>query len=148
MKLMLPTLALLAAATFASAQAPAPAPAADLQKTLLASSTSLFTAYQQMDQALFLSIIAPDFVYVSKWGIMGPDELGGAVQACSMSGFKISDAKAHLLSPDTAVLLYKAHQTTTCNGKPEPADLVLTDTFVKKGNDWLMTVHTQTASSQ
>jgi hypothetical protein len=145
MKLKLASLALLAfAATLASAQTPAPA--ADLQKTLLASSTSLFTAYQQMDQGLFLSIIAPDFVYVSRWGIMGPDELGGAVQACSMTAFKLTEPKARQLSPDTAVLLYKAHQTATCNGKPEPADLVLTDTFVKKGNDWLMTVHTQTAT--
>jgi hypothetical protein len=146
MKLKLASLALLATAPFASAQAPAPP--ADLAKTLLASSNSLFTAYQQMDQALFLSIIAPDFVYVSRWGIMGPDELGGAVQACSMTAFKLTDAKARQLSPDTAVLLYKAHQTANCSGKPEPADLVLTDTFVKKGNDWLMTVHTQTAAGQ
>jgi len=146
MKLKLASLALLAAATLAPAQTPAPA--ADLEKTLLASSNALFTAYQQMDQALFLSIVAPDFVYVSRWGIMGPEELGGAVQACSMTAFKISEPKARQLSPDTAVLLYKAHQTTTCNGKPEPADLILTDLYVKKGNDWLMSVHTQTAAGQ
>lgn len=148
MKLKLAALTLLAFSSLAFGQAPAAAPATDLQKTLLASSSSLFTAYQQMDQGLFLSIIAPDFVYVSRWGIMGPEELGGAVQACSMTSFKITDAKARQLSPDTAVLLYKAHQTASCNGKPEPADLFLTDLFVKKGNDWLMSVHTQTGASQ
>jgi hypothetical protein len=146
MKLKLVSFALLAASTFASAQAPAPA--ADLEKTLLASSTSLFTAYQQMDQALFLSIIAPDFLYISRWGALGPEELAGAVQGCSMTSFKISDAHARQLSPDSAILIYKGHQATSCNGKPEPTDLVLTDVFVKKGADWLMTVHTQVAAEK
>lgn len=144
--LKLAALSLLAAATFASAQTPAApaAPPADLQKTLVTSATNLFTAYQQMNQDLFLSIIAPDFVYISKEGIMDPEALAGSVQGCSMASFKITDPQARLLSPDSAILIYKMHQSAACNGKPEPADLVVTDVFVRKGDNWLMTVHTQT----
>jgi hypothetical protein len=148
MKLKFASLALLAAATLAPAQAPVAAPAADLEKTLVTSSTALFTAYQQMDQALFLSIVAPDFVFISHWGILGPEELAGVVQGCSLTSFKISDAKARQLSPDSAVLIYKAHQTSSCGTKAEPTDLLLTDTFVRKGNDWLMTIHTQAGAEK
>ncbi|SFS21748.1 protein of unknown function [Granulicella pectinivorans] len=144
MKLKLASLALLATATFASAQAPA----ADLEKTLVNNSTALFTAYQQMDQALFLSIIAPDFVFISHWGIQGPEELAGTVQGCSLTSFKISEAKVRQLSPDSAVLIYKAHQASSCGTKAEPADLVLTDTYVRKGADWLMSIHMQAAAEK
>jgi hypothetical protein len=118
--------------------------APDLEKTLLVSANGLANAYIQMDQGLFLSLIAPDFLFVSKWGVLDPEALSSQVQACVMSSFEIKSPRAHLLSPDSAVLVFKAHQALACNGKAEPSDLIVTEVYERKGDKWLMSTHMQT----
>ena len=136
-------LAILCLIPAAQAQTAPATPADDLQQTLLATSQGLFTAYQQMDQGTFQSVIAPNFLYVSKQGIFDAEGLAGAVQSCTLKTFKLTAPQARLLSPTSAVLVYKAHQEASCMGKPEPKDFYVTDAFILKGNTWLLSVHTE-----
>jgi hypothetical protein len=118
-------------------------PPDDLQQSLLATTQGLYTAYQQMDQGTFLSVVAPNFLFVSRQGIFDAEGLAGAVQSCTLKTFKLSAPRARLLSPTSALLLFKVHQEASCMGKPEPADFYVTDAFIRKGDTWLISVHTE-----
>ena len=44
------------------------------------------------------------------------------------------------------ILIYKVQQNYECNGKPEPAQLFASDSFIFTRGKWLLVAHAETAA--
>ena len=119
----------------------------DLQKALMGRAEALWDGVERGDGAALQALATPDFVFVGKEGILSFQELGAALQACKMRSYKLHDAEVRQLRPDAAVLVYKADQDFACNGRPDPSQLNVTDTFVREGGTWKIAVHTEAVPS-
>ena len=115
-----------------------------LSKTLQASTTALFNAFQHRNVLGFLAGITPEFTYVGPEGVLSIDALAGIVEGCTLTSYSVSSPRLHTLTADAAVLVYRHHQDATCGGRPLPSEMIGTDLYVRKDGRWLISLHTET----
>jgi hypothetical protein len=137
------TLLLCGAYTFC-ANASSAQPKGDVQKELLKTADAVWSAFENKDNASMQALLSPDFVFVGKEGILSGAELGIGTASCSLHNFELSSSQLHALSAHGAVLTYKVQQNYECNGKPEPAQLFVSDSFVFTRGKWLLVAHAET----
>ena len=89
--------------------------------------------------------MAPEFLYVSSQGIAPREAVVAALtHACTLTSYSLSDIRLVPISSDSAVLVYKIHQSASCEGHPDPPLVLNTDTLVRRNGKWLFLLTTST----
>jgi hypothetical protein len=121
-----------------SVHAPAQGPTVG---TLLDVSNGTFAAFQHKDGSAMQALTTADFTYIGKEGVLSGRELAEATKTCTLRSFSLSKPKMKLLSANTAVLAYVAHQEESCDGNPTAPVLLNQDVFVRRAGKWLVSTH-------
>ena len=116
-------------------------------ESLLKVSNETYLAFQAKDQKRMQALTTPDFTYVGSEGVLSGEQLGEATRDCTLRSFKLTSAKAKIVSPTTATVTYTAHQDESCSGKALPSVLFNVDVFVRRGGKWLVSTHMEAAAT-
>lgn len=57
--------------------------------------------------------------------------------------FELSDVDVRMVGPDVAVIGYKVHEELTVEGKPVSLDAADASTWIRRGDGWVCTLHTE-----
>ncbi len=114
-----------------------------LQKLLLARSTAAYEAVQKGDLPALQALCTPNIMELGAGGLSDATGFPDMLKQCKTNSYALSDSTLRILTPTSAVLVYRVKQNATCNGKPEPASEINTDTFVKQDGKWLVSIHTE-----
>jgi hypothetical protein len=128
----------------------AAAPAADsarLEQALIAMERDSWRAWQQHDVPFWEKFLSDDHVEVHMGlGATGREQViaGIASQACTVAGYTLDRFTFRRLSKDTALLVYRAAQDTSCGGHKVPSPVWATSLFQKRDGRWenVLYVHT------
>jgi uncharacterized protein DUF4440 len=139
----IPALALLVAA----ALTPASASAATTEQTLIALEKQSWAAWQNMDAEFWKGFLSDDHIEVS--GFVGStgkaDVIRGIVsKVCKVASYKVDDFQFRQIDPNTAVLIYRAEQDTSCAAVKVPSPVWATSLFQKRGGRWQNVLYEQT----
>jgi len=129
------------------AQNAAPVPPADasFKQMLVARVDRFMLAWKKQDAAALTAIMAPDFLYVTSRGVTGRAGVVEALtHACTLTNYRLSDIQVVRISPESAALIYKIHQTVSCAGHPDPPTVQNTDTLVRRDGSWVFLLTTST----
>ncbi len=133
--LLLSGVSLIAAEQFAS-------PNDSLKSALSAVSNAFMAGWEKQDMKAVALTLAPDFVYVGPEGIQSRATVLEGLPHCKLQSYSFDDVQLHQTSPKTATLIYKLHQQSSCEGNPQPPDMLATDSFVRSRNGWLLSLTT------
>lgn len=131
------------------AQNPAPASPTDpsLKEVLVTRVDSFMSAWKKQDAAALTAILAPEFLYVSSRGATGREGIVAALtHACTLTSYTVSDVQLVRISSESAALVYKIHQNSSCAGHPDPPVALNTDTLVRREGKWVFLLTTSTAA--
>jgi hypothetical protein len=118
---------------------------ASLKPVLVAQVNAFMQAWQRQDAAALTATMAPDFRYVSSQGVAPREGVVAALtHACTLSSYSLSDVQLVTISSDSAVLIYKIHQSASCAGHPDPPVVLNTDTLIRRGGRWVFLLTTST----
>jgi hypothetical protein len=127
-------LAALAAAGAAGARAPDPVEAA-----LIALERQSWVAWQAQDSRFWQTFLSDDHVEMQGGGPVGKQAViaGIAGGACHVAGYSLGDFTFRRFGPDTALLVYRAAQTTTCGGQAVPSPVWATSLYQRRRGHWV-----------
>jgi hypothetical protein len=116
-----------------------------LKDQLVAQVDAFMHAWEKHDTAALEATMAPEFWYVSSRGVAPKEDVVGALtNACTLTSYSLSDVRVMPISPDSAALVYKIHQSVSCAGHPDPPVVLNTDTLVRRDGKWLFLLTTST----
>ncbi|HEY1960904.1 MAG TPA: nuclear transport factor 2 family protein [Rhizomicrobium sp.] len=95
-------------------------------------------AWKARDGSYFQSFTSPDHVDVGLAGTMGQAAVvaGVSSHACVVASYSLEPMKFVRVAPDAAMLIYRANQNTTCNGKPIPTPSWITSLYAWRDGRW------------
>jgi uncharacterized protein (TIGR02246 family) len=125
-----------------------PLQAGDLQADLLAREKASWTAWGNRDGAASTQGMTEDIVQVIA-GIgrtVGKQAVAAATSGhdCVMNSFEFHDAQLRQITPDVAILSFRATQDTNCGGQALPSSVHATSVYVRRDGDWLVTSYQET----
>jgi hypothetical protein len=129
--------------------AAASASAADaLETDLVALEQASWVAWQGHDAKFFAGFLSEDHVEIHSSGVVGKAEVVGAVggTACTVESYALSQFRFRRVSPDAALLVYRAEQKTTCNGTPVPSPVWASSVYARRDGRWVNVLYQQTAA--
>jgi ketosteroid isomerase-like protein len=125
-------------------EAKTPETAAEIEKIVLDLEKRMFEALKARDSAMLKSLLADDFLLA---GITVPGTktdktryIDWAVKNFELRAFTI-EKTALRVSPATAVVTYNYKRQANVGGASADGDFVVTNVWVKRGNDWLVISH-------
>ncbi len=117
-----------------------------LKEALVAKVNGFLLAWENHDAAALTAALAPDFLYVSSQGVAPREGVVAALtHTCTLSSYSLSDVQLVKISPESAALVYKIHQSSSCAGHPDPPMVLNTDTLVRRGGKWVFLLTTSTS---
>jgi len=118
---------------------------ASLKDALVARVDAFMQAWEKQDAAALTATLAPEFLYVTSRGAAPREGVVGALtHACTLTSYSLSDVRVVPISTNSAALVYKIHQTVSCEGHPDPPVVLNTDTLVRREGKWLFLLTTST----
>jgi hypothetical protein len=66
---------------------------------------------------------------------------------CGISSFKFKDPQVHLLTPDSAAIVYRVDVNAMCANQKISANLLASSVWVKRDGKWLNEIHTETPAA-
>ena len=116
-----------------------------LKDVLVAQVNTFMHAWERQDAAALTETMAPEFLYVTSRGVTPREGIVAALtHACTLASYSLSDVRLVQISSDSAVLVYKIHQSASCAGHADPAVVLNTDTSVRRDGKWLFLLTTST----
>lgn len=140
-------LCLTLAAFAALAAAPPRADDAGLAAQLIALEKQSWVAWQKQDASFWRSFLSDDHVELDMGaGAVGKKEVIGAIEAhaCTVAGYTVDHFTMRRLDADTALLIYRAEQDTSCGGHKVPAPVWATTLYERRGGRWVNAYYSQT----
>ena len=109
-----------------------------LSDKLIALERASWVAWQGHDAKFFINFLSDDHVEL---GSGGPTDkatvvAGVASPVCRVESYSVSDFRLIRLSEDSAVLLYRAEQKTTCGGTAVPSPVWATSVYALRAGQW------------
>jgi hypothetical protein len=123
-----------------AASGPAGARAPDsTEAALIALERQSWVAWQAMDSRFWQTFLSDDHVEMQGGGPVGKQDViaGIAGGLCHVSGYGLSDFTFRRFAPDTALLVYRAEQTTTCGGHAVPSPVWATSLYQRRRGHWV-----------
>lgn len=120
--------------------------AAATQERLTSLERQSWVAWQSHDHDFFAQVLANDHVDVGTRGIADkPGVIAGVTSpACTVKSYALGDLKFTRLSADSAMIVYRAQQDTTCGSVRVPSPTWVTSVYVNRNGQWLNTSFQQT----
>ena len=111
---------------------------AGLESTLVALERQSWEAWQKRDGKFFDGFLSDDHVDIHAGGPAGKKAVvaGVASPACVVKSYSVSDFRLTPLSPDSALLVYRAEQDTACGGQPVPSPSWVSSVYVRRDGRW------------
>lgn len=122
--------------------APAPSSAGEgadaLESSLVAMERQSWVAWKAHDAGFFERFLSDDHVEVGGAGPTGKADVVNVVGggACTVDAYSVDHFAYRRLGPDTAVLTYRAEQTTHCGAATVPSPVWATSVYVRKAGRW------------
>jgi hypothetical protein len=116
-----------------------------LESRLIALERDSWTAWKAHDAKFFDGFLADDHVElfsagpIDKKAVMGFLAGGG----CKVESYAIDDFHFTRLTPESAVLVYRARQSSTCGGQPVPSPTWATSVFALRNGQWKNVLYQQ-----
>lgn len=109
-----------------------------LTQTLMAIETKGWDTWKARDAAGVESVMAKDFIYFGGRGRMNRAESikNWSEPKCTGLGYTFAEPMGVQLSPDAALVTYKANAQGTCDGKPVTPTVWVASFDVKEGDAW------------
>lgn len=123
------------------------APSAEsLVNVLKTLSEKQLSAWQRHDKAAYLAVRDPGFMYVGPLGIIEPGHPVDNMMRCEVTSYELTKAQVVRVDAKTAILIAEQHQDATCFGMKQPALVNITETYVQRGGEWKLLLHTEAIS--
>ena len=120
---------------------------AAMKEQIIAQVDTFMRAWEKRDAVALAATMAPEFLYVSSQGVAPKEGVVGALtHACTLTSYSLSDVKLVRISPGSAAVVYKIHQSASCAGHADPPVVINTDTLVRRDGKWLFLLTTSTPS--
>lgn len=117
-----------------------------LTASLMAVETKGWEAWKQRDKAGVESVMAKDFYYASGLGVKNRADTikQWGESKCEGLSYKLFDPQGLQVTPDVALVTYKADATGTCDGRPVPPSVWVASFDIKEGDQWKNAFYTDT----
>ena len=127
---------------------PAPGRAASgpVREEIIAIERQAWEAWKRKDGAFFRATLLPNAAYVSGTGISTREEIakGMETDTCKVDGYVLRNEEVHSLSPDVALLTYRAMSDVTCGDRLVHADAWSSTLYVRDADSWKVSFHQET----
>jgi hypothetical protein len=113
--------------------------AATTEHTLVNLEKQSWVAWQNMDAGFWSNFLSDDHVEVNGFvGVTGKADVirGISSKACKVASYKVDHFQFRQLDRNTAVLIYRAEQDTTCGGLKVPSPVWATSLFQLRDGRW------------
>lgn len=113
---------------------------------LIALERASWVAWQNHDAAFWQHFLSDDHVEVHSSGRATKTQIVHFVGsgACAVASYEVSDFQFTQFSADSAVLTYRAAQTTTCGSAPAPSPVWVTSGYTRRNGRWENTLFVET----
>jgi uncharacterized protein DUF4440 len=121
--------------------------AQDLKTDILANETKVWQTFlgTHPDIATFEKMLTSDYLCIEATGVlMTKAENVEQLNGLTFSSFKIQDPQVRRLSPSSALIVARVRFAGTAGGHPMAAETLTSTVWVKRGNQWLAQLHTET----
>ena len=110
-----------------------------VEAALIALERQSWVAWQAMDSRFWETFLSDDHVEMQSGGPAGKQAViaGIAGGLCHVSGYSLSDFTFRRFGPDTALLVYRAEQTTSCGGHAVPSPVWATSLYQRRRGHWV-----------
>jgi hypothetical protein len=138
-------------ATLAFLVLPAMMQAEDLKADILANETKVWQTFlgTHPDAAAFERLVVPDYLCIEANGmLMTKEENVAQLTHLTFSSFKIQDPQIRMLSPSAALIVSRVRFAGTADGHSMSGETLTSTVWVKRGNKWLVQLHTETFAKQ
>jgi hypothetical protein len=110
-----------------------------IEATLIALERQSWVAWQAQDSRFWQSFLSDDHVEMQGGGPVGKQAViaGIASGVCHVAGYSLGDFTFRRFGPDTALLVYRAAQTTTCGGHAVPSPVWATSLYQRRRGHWV-----------
>lgn len=102
-------------------------------------------AWKNHDAKFFQDFLSDDHVEVGFGGLSTKAQVVGVVGSpvCQVKNYELNDFQLKILGPETAMLVYREAQETTCAGKFVPSPCWVSSLYMKRGGRWLNVAYQQ-----
>jgi hypothetical protein len=138
-------------ATLASLVLPSVMQAQDLKADILANETKVWQTFlgAHPDTAAFERLVVSDYLCIEANGVlMTKAENLAELKRLTFSSFKIQDPQIRVLSPSAALIVARVRFAGTADGQSMSGETLTSTVWVKRGNKWLVQLHTETFTKQ
>ncbi len=120
-----------------------------LEARLIALERASWVAWQSHDAKFFEGFLSEDHIEVHGYGVTGKSDVvrGVGRDACKVESYAVADFRFRRLSEDSAMLVYRAEQSTTCGGAVVPSPVWTSSVYAKRGGRWVNVLFQQTPIS-
>ncbi len=119
----------------------------DLVTALSTIEQSLWEGWKNHDSTPFEANLAEPALNLSATGMdVGRDAEIKSIAGsdCDVKGYSFSDWAVHPVTPDVAILTYRAKQDGVCGGKALAPEVLVSAVYVKKGGKWMSASYHET----
>ena len=122
---------------------------AAVKDALVALETQSWVAWKARDGKFFDGFLSDDHVEIHANGPQGKRAVVAGVTspACVVESYTLGDMQFTRLTLDTAMLVYRAAQSTLCGGKPVPSPVWATSVYAKRHGRWLNVLYEHTPAA-
>lgn len=126
--------------------APGRAASGSVRDAVIAVERQAWEAWKRKDGAFFRATLLPNAAYVSATGLSTREEIAKGIETdtCKVDGYVLRNEQVHTLSPDVAMLTYRAMSDVTCGDKSVHADAWSSTMYVRDGDSWKVSFHQET----
>ena len=118
------------------------------RQTILDLETRFWQSVKDKDTKAAKAMLADKGLVAGPKGAMKMDpasyEKRARESTMTLKSFELSDADVVFPNEDTALIAYNIHLTGVMNGKPTDIRCVDTSGWMRDGNDWKCSLHTET----
>ena len=118
-----------------------------VENDLKAKEQAAWQAFKDKNATAFGAMITDDAINIAG-GLMqkGKQDLVKSVNECTTNSFSLSDFSFLWIDKDAVILTYNASQDVTCGGQKQPAKVIASSVWQKKGGKWVSPFHQETAA--
>lgn len=113
----------------------------ELERKLTAIEKSLWEAFKNKKPEVFKRTLTSDGFQIDAMGVTPNTDIAGAIGACEIKDYSLSDFKLTTISSSAALLTYKATTHGSCAGQPVPETVYTSTVWVNRGGKWLALFH-------
>jgi hypothetical protein len=125
------------------ARAARPAP---LEQRLIRMERDSWEAWQRQDAGFWRHFLSDDHLEFHRTGVSTREEVIAfiASRVCTVTRFSLGHFTFRRFDADTAVLIYRAEQTTSCGGQRVPSPVWATSLYERRHGRWVNALYGHT----